>query len=252
MHIPLVSTLKRLRRKRRDLAALETWTEKDEERRAFYAKFISPGDIVFDVGANVGNRAKVFCRLASRVVLFEPQPYCLDILESGFATDDKILVVRKALGRESGTGRIMVSDAHTVSSMSKAWIGAVKNSGRFSHISWDSEVEVGVTTLDSAIADFGMPSFIKIDVEGYEAEVLAGLSRPIAALSLEFTPEHMDSMRKCLVKLSELGRYEYSLSLGESMQLERDDWGSSEQILSRIALFDQTTFGDVYARRVSS
>jgi FkbM family methyltransferase len=252
MDIPLVSTLKYMRRKRRDLAALTTWTHKDEERRTFYEMFIRQPDIVFDVGANVGNRAKIFSRLASRVILFEPQPYCQQVLEVGFAGDKKIVLVPKALGRDIGTARIMVSDAHTVSSMSRTWIDAVKKSGRFSHIRWDRDVEVHVTTLDSAIAEFGMPSFIKIDVEGYEAEVLAGLSRPIAAMSLEFTPEHLESIRNCLIKLNRLGCYEYNLSLGESMQLARDSWVSAEEILKNLSCFDQNSFGDVYARRVSN
>lgn len=163
-----------------------------------------------------------------------------------------VTIVSKALGGERGAARIMVSDAHTVSSMSKPWIDAVKRSGRFSHIRWDSEVEIDVTTLDSAIAEFGELSFIKIDVEGYEAEVLAGLSRPVVALSLEFTPEHLESIQKSIAKLNELGRYEYNVSLGESMRLEHDSWCSADQLLCRLVIFDHTAFGDVYARHIST
>jgi len=250
MQLPGIDTLKRFVRKRRDTKAISTWSEKDQQRQDFYAQFIRPADIVFDVGANVGNRAKIFSRLAGRVVLFEPQPYCLDVLKTGFAGDAKIAIVPKALGRSPGMARIMTSDAHTVSSMSTAWIDAVRSSGRFSQIRWNREIEVAVTTLDAAIEDFGEPAFIKIDVEGYEPEVLAGLSRPIAALSLEFTPEHLESMRQCMEKLSTIGKYEYNLSLGESMVLALEGWQSADEVLGRLGQFGVTVFGDVYARRI--
>lgn len=251
MHFPLVGHLKRLRRRFRDAAALKTWTDKDDERKHHYSEFIQSGDVVFDVGGNVGNRAKVFAKLAKHVVVFEPQPYCQSILEGGFGGMSTVSIVPKALGPEAGTARLMVSESHTVSSMSRPWIDAVRQSGRFSHIDWNTEIDVPVSTLDMAIAEFGVPSFIKIDVEGFEAEVLAGLSQPVAALSLEFTPEHMESMRQCIKKLTSLGVYEFNLSLGESMDLDASGWRSPEDILATLAKFDQTIFGDVYARRVS-
>ncbi|MBP8273948.1 MAG: hypothetical protein KAY59_05920, partial [Acidobacteria bacterium] len=45
-------------------------------RAAFYRPFISPSDLVFDVGANLGTHSMCFRALGARVVAFEPQPHC--------------------------------------------------------------------------------------------------------------------------------------------------------------------------------
>jgi predicted RNA methylase len=68
--------IKRVIRRRRDLKSLSAWNSVDQRRSEFYSQFVSSGDLVFDVGANVGNRSKIFSRLGARVIAFEPQPAC--------------------------------------------------------------------------------------------------------------------------------------------------------------------------------
>lgn len=243
----ITSHLKRYVRRRRDLAALSGWTAKDRDRREVYRQFVEPDEIVFDVGANVGNRAKIFVKLARKLVLFEPQPYCLAILKAGFSDATNVEIVPKAVGSAAGHATMRVSDAHTISSMSPTWIDAVKASGRFKQ-TWEQEIKVDVVTLDQAVAQYGRPSFIKIDVEGSEADVLKGLSSPVAALSFEFTPEHISGTAICLDHLKTLGAYEFNLSLGETMAFESADWFDADEALRRVAACDTTVFGDVYAR----
>ena len=160
-------------------------------RRQLYCQFMGRNDLVFDIGANEGNRTKIFAQLSRQVIAVEPQPSCVTSLQAQFGANPKIRIVPKALGAREGSAEIMISNATGISSLSPTWVQAVRDSGRFSGFTWAGKQTVEVTTLDSLIEEFGSPGFIKIDVEGYEFEVLSGLSRPVRALSFEFVPEYL-------------------------------------------------------------
>lgn len=233
------------------MRAFRQWTKDDEAKRAFYQQSIRPGNLVFDVGANMGNRSKIFLRLGARVIAFEPQPKCARFLRAAFRHHDFVLE-QKALGPESGKREMWMCNADTLSSLSPGWIQAVRDSGRFSMYEWDRREIVTVDTLDNAVAKHGRPDFVKIDVEGYEFEALSGVSRPLKLVSFEFTPEFLENTRRCLDRLCSMGETEFQLSLRETNKFELDAWVSVETLkdaLSRIR--DPKTFGDVYARCVA-
>jgi len=92
-----------------------------------------------------------------------------------------------------------------LSSFSETFIKRTSNSGRFSASKWDRTETCNITTLDELILKYGMPRFVKIDVEGFESEVLAGLSSPLPALSIEWIPELSENAKKCLEHLTTLG-----------------------------------------------
>ncbi len=234
----------------RDRRAFRAFTPDDERRRRFYAGLIRPGDLVFDVGANLGNRVKVFLRLGARVVAFEPQARCADLLDTVLAGRPDARLVRQALGARPGTAEMRIADAHTLSSLSDRWIEATVRSGRFAARRWPDRQPVAVTTLDACIREFGRPAFIKIDVEGYEAEVLAGLSEPVPAVSFEFTPELMETARTCIDRLDWLGggRARFQVALGESMVFALPDWVSADAVKAALAALPAKAMGDVYAR----
>lgn len=236
---------------RRDqLKAARSWTDDDDARRGFYAALVGPGDLVFDVGANVGNRTKVFLRLGARVVAVEPQPACASLLDEAFGDDPLVTVVREALGAAPGEAEMRVSDASTISSMSVNWIEAVRSSGRFAAYRWNRTIAVPVTTLDALIARFGAPVFVKIDVEGFELAVLQGLSRPVRCVSFEFTPECADAGLACVARLESLGFARFNYSAGESVCFESTEWIGASAVRARLESLrgDVHTFGDVYAR----
>jgi hypothetical protein len=109
---------------------------------------------------------------------------------------------------------------------------------------------VPITTLDAMIARHGVPSFIKVDVEGLEAEVLAGLSRPIAALSFEFTTIQRAVALAALDRCVTLGFQGFDTALGESQCLVFGAWQSADTIRDwLVALPDSANSGDVYAVR---
>lgn len=245
----LTSSLKARVRRHRDLKANRSWLPIDQKRADFYSQFFKTGDLVFDVGANVGNRSKIFLKLGARVVAFEPQAYCLAVLRKSFQSDRNIVIVPKGLGRCSGIAVLNTSDAHTISSMSDNFIEATTSTGRFGGTTWNSRVEIEISTLDQEIRAHGLPRFIKIDVEGFESEVLAGLSRGVGALSFEFTPELLPVAQACIETCAQLGMTEFQLSLGESMTWSQSDWQPAERMIDVLRQIKPPEFGDIYARR---
>jgi FkbM family methyltransferase len=228
------------------------WTTHDQEMLEFYSQFLSAGDVCFDVGANVGNRTKIFLKLGSKVVAVEPQDECVRALKAAYGRNRRLTIIRKALGESEGKAELLISNASTISSLSLAWIEAVKRSGRFSDYSWDKKRVVNMTTLDGLIEQYGVPSFVKIDVEGFEYEVIKGLSQRVRTVSLEFTPEFIESTIKCIEYLQSIGNIRLNYSIGESMRLALDKWVTAQELVGMLSAYrgDNRLFGDVYIQFV--
>lgn len=217
---------------------------------ALYGKFLNPGDLCFDIGANLGNRVGSFLHLGCKVVVLEPQTKCFEVLTRKFAANPNVTLLNQALGREPGEMQIHLSDDHVLSSFSSEFIQQTTKSGRFKNSSWNRTETCQINTLDQLLTDHGIPRFIKIDVEGFEPDVLAGLSQAVPALSIEWTPELPDNARKCIQHLSSLADYEYNISWAETMKLSAKGWRTKDSILNLIDEFTGETFlfGDIYAR----
>lgn len=235
--------------RRKHLRRYRRWTPQDEDRLRFYQAFVQPGDLVFDVGANVGNRTKIFSRLGARIVAFEPQEACARVLERATARDPRVTIVRQALGSHPGEAQMLIGSADTTSTLSREWSRAMKDSGRFGGCDWQGEQTVSLITLDQAVAKYGEPAFIKIDVEGYESEVLAGLSRPIHFISIEFNAEDLENARRCVSRLPPHARFQ--MTHAESMSFDLPAWTDAAgivQALEGAAAADRLAWGDVYIR----
>ncbi|MGB1655704.1 MAG: FkbM family methyltransferase [Longimicrobiales bacterium] len=220
--------------------------------RTLYAPFVAPGDLVFDVGAHLGDRTAAFVGLGARVIALEPQPTLLPWLRRLVGRRAGVTVVPAAVGPEAGVADLAVSDAHpTLSTLADGWREAVvQENPTFNAVRWNRSTEVEVTTMDALISKFGEPRFCKIDVEGFEADVLAGLSRPLQALSIEFVSGTLDVAEACVTRLETLDRYEYNAIPGERRDFLWSEWRTADQILAWLGGdAGSVSSGDLYARR---
>lgn len=220
------------------------------ERRAFYRQFIKPGSLCFDIGANYGNRTSVFLDLQASVVAVEPQQKCYDFLMKKFSKNAFIL--KKGVAASSGFLDFFINEENSqVSTFSKDWIDELKQT-RFASNEWNRTERIEVTTLDLLIAEYGEPQFIKIDVEGFEPEVLKGLSKKFQYLSFEYAiPEKMDNLIECLDILASNYKNLYAnYAVGEQPVLQLPQWILLSEMRKYIEQkpFVDSFAGDIYIK----
>lgn len=242
-----------LRTARGVLRSLRTYYGGRERRAAMdrlYGLFVRPGNLVFDVGAHVGDRVASFRRLGARVVAVEPQPALAATLRLLYGRDRDVAIEPVALGASDGETTLRINiDNPTVSTASEDFVRAADGAAGWQGQRWDRSIAVPLTTLDALIARHGRPAFIKIDVEGFEADVLAGLSRPPAALSFEFTTIQRDVARRCIACCVALGLASFNAALGESQTLIAASWRDADAIRAWLdGLPHEANSGDIYAR----
>lgn len=165
--------------------------ENDREFQFFVSLLGKENELIFDVGANSGEKAAIFKKLAKQVVCFEPSPNSIKTLRSRFAFSN-IIVSPTALSDSNSIRQLyLVEDRETLNSISKKQLTEV-----IEHAARDSKIrtlDVQTKTLDEMIEKFGRPQYIKIDVEGNEKEVIFGLSKPVNLLSFEnCTPNFLE------------------------------------------------------------
>jgi FkbM family methyltransferase len=216
---------------------------------ALYARFLTPGDLAFDIGAHVGDRISSFRRLGARVVALEPQPGPARAIRLIHHRDPGVTLLRAAAGEREGDITLHVNSANpTVSTASGDFVRAADGAGGWEGQVWDEAITVPCVTLDRLIAEHGRPAFIKIDVEGFEDRVLAGLGQPVAALSFEFTTIARDVGQRCLDRLAALGSYRFDVALGESQRLALQRWVNPAEMSAYLRqLPHEANSGDVYA-----
>ena len=218
--------------------------------RQLYQTFLHSGALAFDVGAHVGNRTRALAALGCRVIALEPQPDVASILRRMFSRQPLVTVVEAAVTDRAGRIALAVSDRHpTVTTSAETWRRARAKEQGFEGVMWDRQVDVEATTLDALIARFGVPAFVKIDVEGAEDAVIAGLSSAVPVLSFEYLPGALDEVAAVIDRLTGLGDYRFNWSPGETYRMAADAWCDGPALVAALRQpANQRGSGDVYAR----
>jgi len=218
----------------------------ERRMRALLAQFVRRGDLVFDIGANEGAYLNHFLGLGARVAAIEPIPELAAMLDRRYPS---VWVVQAGLGAEAGSATLSLGDRLSSSTVSNEWRDIVGEgwSGR--------SIDIPLLTLDDLIASYGEPTFVKIDVEGYEAEVLRGLSFPLQAFSFEYHARAPDLTASALERVRELGTYVFNftqnLPYGRKPEFRLGAF-ADERVLAA-ALDKQAAempdmYGDIYAQ----
>ena len=213
----------------------------------FYGGLLAPGDLAFDIGAHVGNRTRALHAAGARVVALEPQAPFAGFLRRTLPAG--VTLIEAAAGAQAGAAELAVSRLHPTVSSLAGLPGRLEGEPGFAHVRWDARQRVAVTTLDALIAAHGLPAFVKIDVEGFEAEVLAGLSRPVPMVALEYLPQMPGAAQAAVRRLTRLGRYRFNVVRGEGLRFHWSDWRGAEAACDWLAAQRPADgSGDLYAR----
>ncbi len=172
----------------------------DREEAAFAATLVRPGQLCFDIGCHLGLKAVAMRSAGARVVGVEPEPLVRQLCSFEFEGDADFVLEPVGIADQPGRLTLHRSDSLAMSSFDASW-----NNG-------DDGIEVEVTTLDALIERHGRPEWCKVDVEGFEEQVFAGLSAPIPLVSFEFHAAHASRAVHCLKRLALLGATEANVT----------------------------------------
>lgn len=216
----------------------------------FYKQFLPEDSIIFDIGANLGSKTRIFAELGKRVIAVEPNPELHSLLLFRFSKTKNVTLVNSGCAATSGVSNFYLGSNHLVSSFSTKFISFKKSIGE--DRDWSKVMKVQMTTLDDLINDHGFPQFCKIDVEGFEMEVLEGLNQKIPCLSFEFTlPALHAELVGCTGRLRFLGYTTFNLVLGEAAQFYFTNWVDEAVLMHELGRMSGTAtqlYGDIYAR----
>jgi len=219
--------------------------------RKLYSQFIKEGNLCFDIGANMGSRVASFLMIKAKVVAVEPQEICMNELKKTFH-NWPVFFEKKGAGATTGMEQFYIANNSLISSFSKSWIEVMKQKHKKNN--WDKTEQVEITTLDFLIIKYGTPDFIKIDTEGYEQEVLKGLTVPVKYISFEYTlPDPGHSTLACIALIEKIYNEDvrFNLSVEETYSMKFSEWktASALKILLKSEEFNAENFGgygDIY------
>ncbi len=193
-------------------------------------EIIRPGDLVFDIGANVGNSTKLFKELGAKVVAVEPNPE----ISSSITAD--VLVPKACADVDNKTVRLYLPNRNSMGTLSTlaTTIKANTQNIYWSQVFTDQRhLEVKTISLDSLIKQYGLPRYIKIDIEGGEETALKGLSQPVVYLSFEVHSWDIESGSRNCQKMLSLGNYKFTACWRDNWTFSTK-WGKADSIISFI------------------
>lgn len=217
---------------------------------AFYSQFFQPGSRVFDVGANQGEYSEILSGEGGRVIAIEPNTAYSTRLTALARTND-IHPLFVAIGDEPGEATLNVCSKPGFSTMMDRHVDWIEESPDYKDVSWTHTLTVPVTTLGLLAKEFGEPEFVKIDVEGFEINVLRGMTFRPRNLSFEFGARRKGPSSICLEHMGALN-YRFRPIIGREYRFVTAEWMSLEEARAWLDAYsvEQGEYGDMFCHRV--
>jgi FkbM family methyltransferase len=203
----------------------------------FYSVFINPGDLCFDIGANIGGKTNIFYKIGANILAVEPDPEAFFTLSKRFGKNNKVVLINKGIGAASGELLLNRSTSSTLSTFDAHDAETTLIDKRFSETRFYEKQSVKVCTLDSIISEYGKPDYCKIATVGYELEVIKGLSESLKAISFTCNvPQHIEKTIECVNLIDKLGVYKYNYFLSTLLNgFVEQTWISGVAMKSKLA-----------------
>jgi len=222
---------------------------KSPRKIKFYKQFLSEGDLCFDIGSNIGEKVDLFLKLGTRVIAIEPQRECYQFLTKIYGKNKNVVILNAALDERKGEKTLYICEANALSTMSENWIAESKKESQLSQLSWNNAVKVNTDTLDEFIQQYGKPRFCKIDVEGFELNVLKGLTQPIPYISFEIAERNFEAAVKCVEHLDSIAQVGFKHCPYEKYKFSNSEWLPKSHFIPFIeSLPPELITGDIYAK----
>jgi FkbM family methyltransferase len=191
------------------------------------------GDLILDVGANDGGKTDVFLKLGAHVIAVEPDEQNQEILAERFLKyrllPQPVVVVGKAVSDSVSVEKMWIDGpGSALNTFSVKWIETLKRHPKHhvhsaAALDFCTSKHIETTTLEQLFAAYGVPFFLKVDVEGYEVNVLRGMHHPVPYISFEVNlPEFRSEGLECIEFLARLrhGTFNYAIDC-EVLMLDR-------------------------------
>ncbi|TQI71536.1 FkbM family methyltransferase [Gramella sp. Hel_I_59] len=224
--------------------------DKYEQELMFYKfllkKHSSKNHLIFDVGANMGRKSFFFSKISKKVIAFEPSQRLFNFLSKRFAGSN-VEVLQYALSSEPGLKNFFITETNQAyNSLSEKHIKTTaSNSGVANGEITTAKVET--RTLDYFIENYGIPKYIKIDVEGHEEEVIQGLKMPVPIISFEANlPDFYDETIRILSYLNEISSGNYVCNCSAESLFIYDNFLSIIE-LKKILRSEQLGYIEIFA-----
>lgn len=207
-------------------------------------------NLIFDIGANIGATLEIFEKKSKKVVAFEANSKLCNILIMKFKNPNVIIDCR-GISNKNEMKKFKIANVNTISTFSDDW---VYNSRFSSDYSWNNTIDVETITLDSAIEQYGIPDYIKIDVEGYEYEVLTSFSKLLSdtVVAFEWAEEQKNKIEMILEHVKNLGYEKFSYTEGDKVLFDYEiNWRPFEnfQFLENLNPEKKEKWGMVYFKK---